>query len=470
MSDAAEGTVLGRDTNGPATSSRRRRIDRWGIAFIVASVVAFVALLYLGRSVTFYHDDWTFIDTRLGWSIDTFMRPHNEHWVLVPALLWKSLLATVGFQSYLPYLAINFAAHVATAAAIYWGVRRIAGPAAGLVLGVLMLSLGSGAELFFHAAGANLVMATAAGAWALMITIATDRPRPLLVAVLLLVGVASGGPGLFFVAAVAVYLLFVPGRWRQGWVVMPALGSYVVWLTVYGRENTEVAWKPTLGALVELWDFVRVGATGAVAGVTALGSEIGMIVLAILVLATGWQLLGRGPYLYAALAALAGLAAQNIVTGLVRVGEAGSPPDAPRYVYTGAVFVMVALAAWYGSRPRMRPINALPLLAIAAWAIVFNLFQVRWWADDWYTVRSQETRAAIEVALEYGGTELLPGDQRPLHPSDPFLRALPSADRLREIIDTLPGTPLDDAWQPGSYAVPAEIRERIESEILDVHR
>jgi hypothetical protein len=300
----------------------------------------------------------------------------------------------------------------------------------------------------------------------LAITIAARPAKPGWVAVLLVLGIATGGASLAFLAAVIVLLVLDPDRRRDLWSVIPAIVIYAAWFLTFGRENAPVSFSGSLGELKDLVEWMRMGMSAAVGQSVGLTGEFGLVLLCILAVASLWQLLGRGPYLYGAVAALAGLAAQNALTGLARSGMTGSPPDAPRYVHTGAVFAIIAIAVWYGSRPRPRALNSLPLLVIAGAVIAFNIQVLRWWADSWYTPRSEETRAAIDVALEYGGTPALPGDRAPLDPTDPFLVDIPSPDRLREVIATFGGSPLDDSWQPGTYNVPLDVYERIKSGIL----
>src|SRR5918999_6309023 len=172
------------------------RLSAWDAGFLGAAAVALLGLLYLGRSLTFFHDEWHFIDRRLEWTIEAFMAPHNEHWVVGVALLWKPLLATVGLHSYLPYLVLDLAAHVVTAAAVYWWLRRESGALFGLLAGLLFLFLGTASEVFYQAFALNHVGSTAAGAWALVVFLAFATPRhDLLVAILLLVSIATGGVG-----------------------------------------------------------------------------------------------------------------------------------------------------------------------------------------------------------------------------------------------------------------------------------
>ncbi|MGH3126606.1 MAG: hypothetical protein ACRDPX_01675, partial [Gaiellaceae bacterium] len=61
------------------------RLSRGDLPFIVCALVSGVIVLYLGRSLTFWYDEWRSI-TFDGGPVD-FFRPVNEHWSTLPLLL-----------------------------------------------------------------------------------------------------------------------------------------------------------------------------------------------------------------------------------------------------------------------------------------------------------------------------------------------------------------------------------------------
>jgi hypothetical protein len=280
---------------------------------------------------------------------------------------------------------------------------------------------------------------------------------------LLLISVATSGTGLFFVVAAATFLLLSPGRWRQLVIVIPAVAAYAAWMVVYNRDGSP-SWAWTVGHLRALAEYVRDGTSFATGAVLGLDAEIGLVVAVLLVVATMWRLLGHGGNMYLAMAAVAGLLASYALTGLARAEHPGGPAEAPRYAYPAAAFLLLAFGAWYGSRPLRRPIHALPLLGVALWAIASNAVAMDWWAD-WYKVRASETRAAVSVMLDRGGTPELPGELVSLPTTNPFLNQMPGPDGMRTLI-TKYGSPLDDAWQPGTFEVPPETYAQVEADIL----
>ncbi len=77
-------------------------------------VAALPVLVWFGRDMTFYHDEFAFILQRdLSW--DGLLVPHNEHLSATLVLLYRVLVGTVGTSSYWPYLGVTFALHVVVA-------------------------------------------------------------------------------------------------------------------------------------------------------------------------------------------------------------------------------------------------------------------------------------------------------------------------------------------------------------------
>src|SRR4029079_17372656 len=87
---------------------------RWRWAPVLLVIVALLALVWFGRDMTFYHDEWAFILQR-ALSVAGLLNPHSERLSAPLVLLYLVLLGTVGTGSYWPYLAVTFALHVAVA-------------------------------------------------------------------------------------------------------------------------------------------------------------------------------------------------------------------------------------------------------------------------------------------------------------------------------------------------------------------
>jgi hypothetical protein len=406
-----------------------------------------VGIAWLARDVTFWADAWVFIEARQDWDAAAFLGPHWEHPVLVQAVLWKTLMSTVGLSSHLPYLALNLVAHVLTAAALYRIVRRPAGDAVGFAAALLLLVLGSAGEVLAHSMSLNLVASAAAGVWALALFLeGPGRRGQVAVAVLLLVAALASGAGLIFAGVIGATLLLAPGRRRELWTVVPAGLFYVVYQLIWGSSTVGD------GSLLELArllpGYVQVGVAHAVGVITVLGPEVGLVLAVLLAVATGWHVLGRQPLMIGAVAGVIGLVLVYAVTGLARADrvEPGdrSPAESSRYVYFAAIFLLTAGGTWLSRRaplPLRSARHVLPFVVLVGIAVVGNGIALVQWARM-SSERSQEIRAAIAIIEEHAGSPALPLDRR-LHGRAPdHLATLPTPVRLAAILDSV-GSPLD---------------------------
>ena len=411
------------------------------LLFAVACVVAVGLILYMDRYSTFYHDEWSFILDRREWSLDAFMRAHNEHWALVPAIVYKALFATIGLHSYLPYLLVLMAVHVAASSAVYVLVRHHNGQIPALAAGTLMLFLGTGADNLFWAFQMGFVGAAAAGAWAIVLLITRSSMRAELgAAVLLVVAVATQGTSLFFLAATAVMLALDPGRWRRLWVVIPATVAFGAWYLVFGTTAIAAHRDPfTLAGLQQVPTYVVTGASYAIGRLTGWGEQVGLVLFVGLGFATAVHISGRRPLRAAAVAGFAGLIAQFALTGTVRAQLGVTQATSSRYVYVAAILILIAASGWIGSRFADLRLRALVVLgAVFVLAFGANVSALPGGRDA-YRLRADATRASIMVIDRYGGS--------PAVPAEANLFPVPAKHWLDEIEAQL-GLPLEDALLP----------------------
>jgi len=150
---------------------------------------AAVILMVLGRSMTFWQDEWGSI-TFSGGPID-FFKPVNEHWSTFPLLLYRATFGVIGLGSYLPYLAEVIALHLVAVAAAHLLLRPKTGRLVATLACVPMLLLGSGSENLFWAFQTGFVGSVAFGLWALMLLERSGRASLVGASVLLLASVMS---------------------------------------------------------------------------------------------------------------------------------------------------------------------------------------------------------------------------------------------------------------------------------------
>src|SRR5689334_17818311 len=116
--DPAEGRAAG------GSSSTFLSSEPIGALLAGAGIGALVAyMLWLGRGLWFYSDDWNLI---AWYHHDHFLTPFNGHLSLVPVLVYRLLFATAGIGTYLPYRVAGLAAYAFLGVMIYcYGRSRV---------------------------------------------------------------------------------------------------------------------------------------------------------------------------------------------------------------------------------------------------------------------------------------------------------------------------------------------------------
>ena len=430
-------------------------LTRGDVPFVFLCLASGALLLYLGRSLTFFHDEWRAI-TFQGTALD-YLRPVNEHWSTIPLALYRGTFAAVGLKSYLPYLAQVIVLHLAACGGAYVLMRRRVGRPAATTLALPLLLLGTGAENLYWAFQTGFVGSVAFGLWAL---VAVEKPgrRPAFVsAVLLVASVMSSGIGLFFLVALVARTLVDPALCRRSLVAAPAALIYLTWHAVYGRDAVGDAGE--LGGPVSVARFVFRGVGHGVEAMVGLdrlptGRVVGVVVVAVLA-AVAVRRIMRGREQGLALGCLAGLVSMYALIGVVRAELDGDFTISGRYVYVAAFFLILCVAdlarvvAFRLPRTRSRTSAALGAGAVIAWIVAVN-------ANSLQTVRTQFqhqadlTRAVVELAVEHEGEAWMnPAAGLPL---------MPSAHELPDWVRKH-GSPRTDAYFPS--VVPDAERGRL---------
>jgi hypothetical protein len=320
---------------------------------VLVTVGALIVLVWLGRDMTFYHDEYAFILLRdLSWN--GLFAPHNEHLSATLVLLYRTLLGTVGTVSYWPYLGVTFALHVVVAGIVYVVVRRETAAAWALGAMALMLMLGAGGDDILWAFQSGTVGATAAG----MAAVVVAPRRPAVAAILLTLALATSGAGLAFLVGTGLHLLLTRPR-ALPWLLLP-VGLYLGWYLAFATSAVSAG-------LHGLPEYVLTGLSASAAG--ALGSTA-LIVgeVALLVLAFG---LGRARSVPpVVLALLVSGVAFFVIVGLVRAQLGAEQATAPRYVYIVAPSLIIAGAVLLARIPK--PIGNVVGVAVLVVALVGN--------------------------------------------------------------------------------------------------
>jgi hypothetical protein len=420
-----------------------RAVDRYaGRIFITVAVAGWAILVWMGRGLTFFSDEWAFIESRSLFDPGTWFAPHNEHWSTIPIIVYRLLMELVGLRTYVPYLAVLIGLHVLVAAAVFCLLRRWTGSAAALGGGVLVLLFGSGFENLFWAFQIASVGAVAAGLWIVWLL---EQPpttaRAAAVVVLLLVGLSTSGLALIFLVIAAMIMLLRPA-WRPfaAGLLVPVL-VYLVWYLTVGDAGITVLRNPfSMDQVLQAPWFVAEGVENSIGAITGLGPVLSGVVIVGLLLGL-LEAVVRGHRVPVPTIAFGfGLMLQYALIAVTRAGVTFGQSDYTRYTYLGGILALLAIAAMAGSLPlpagrtRRRALFVGATLVLEV-GLLLNV-QLLTAGRDFFLVRAQFTRALIAESLA----------DTPPDGVDPTrsLVIVPSPDSLRRI-EARYGLPLTDS-------------------------
>jgi hypothetical protein len=406
------------------------RVRHVWVIVALAGLATVGLLLYVFRKFDFYYDEWDWLDRAGHWTPSDYFVPHGEHWSTVPMLVYKVLLSTVGMRSYLPFLAAMAVTHALGGMVVFAVLRKRGGDVLALALTVLFLLLGTGAEdldwafqigfdasLLFGLLGVALLHGSEVGRW-----------RRIGGCVALLLGLASSGIGLFYLAAAGVDALLQRDRWRRIWPVAVGLAAYVVWYEKFGKVGMSGDSPLSLHTLSGLVEYVPTGVATAVAGVFGLSASWGGLVLPLFIGAAVLLYLRFRPTDSLLWASAVGLVAQFVVTGMVRVQAGTAEATQNRYVTMAAPFVMIIIAVLCARLPQPR--RAVPLMAIELVTLVAlagNLLALRT-ADHELLPAFKAQKQELAVVYLFGHA---PGTDQNAIPDPGTAPTLTVADYLR---------------------------------------
>ena len=442
--------------------TRTRRPDLADAVVGVTVVAAFLALLWLGRGLTFFADEWAVMADRTI-SLDSFIQPFNEHWLGVQIVLYRLLLQTFGLGSYMPYLAVLAALHVVVVLEVYVVARRSSGPWIAAMAAVVLAFFGSGFENLYWSMQMGFLISIGLGLGAVLLL--DGKPTTVRIAVatvLLTVGMMTSGFGIFMLVFVGLDLLLDRSRWRAvPAMFVPGL-IYVTWYVAYGRSGVATARDPfTLDAFLSVPKFVVEGVGTAFGSVMGVGPLLGIVATGILAAGLIVQVVRRRPVPTRVFAAFGAIVVQYAILGLIRAQLFDGAAQYSRYAYLSGIFAMLGLVALVGPRPlpsepRRQMAAVAGLIGVFTLALVWNgwvLLAGRGIFED----RAAYTRAAVTVALG----DLPPG----VDPGRVMLMDR-TVTRLREVLAEF-GSPIQDALA-GDAVPPVDpaLVERIRQDLV----
>jgi hypothetical protein len=380
-----------------------------------AMLVAAALILYLNRGTVFFVDELErFVDSPTLAPVDV-IEPHAGHLTATSNLVYKAILETVGAH-YVAFRVLIASCVLLTTCLFYILVKRRIGALPALAPTLVLLFFGSSWQMIITGLGFNVVFSVAMGLGALLALERGDRIGDLLACGLLLVSVATLSIGLAFLVGVASSVLLGSDLRRRSWIFLVPLALYAVWwlwaqsapepagtgasasnvplIPIYIAESLAAV----VGSLAGLsFDFSAQGDEGAV-------TQAGMVLAILATVALALRIRqGSVPrFLWVSLAiVLAFWTLSALARNELR------PPGQIRYLYTGAVGVLLVAAA-AASGTRFSRAGVAILFAVSALSLATNLVLLRDGASEFRNAYSAPLRANLAM-VELARDHIAPG-------------------------------------------------------------
>jgi hypothetical protein len=291
-----------------------------------------VLLLYMGRGLSFFYDDWNFVIEDYGGGLHSLLRAHVGNISIFPIAVYKVLFHLVGLNHYAVFRLVVVLLHLACGVMVFMLAARRIPRVPALLAAALILFLGAAWEDLLWAFQVGYVLSVAGGLATLVLLDWRGRWSEVAAMLCLVVAAGSSSLGIAIMIGVAVELAW-QRRWRSGWIVIiPAL-LYALWYLGYGESQI------TENGLINAPGFAEDLAAAAFGGLIGRGLEWGRPLALVGTLIVVRRLFGSLPVS----ARLAGLLAMGIslwvITGATR--STISQPETSRYIYLGAVVVVL---------------------------------------------------------------------------------------------------------------------------------
>ena len=380
---------------------RRLGIQReWGEQKLTVLGLALALALYAGiglwltRGISFIGDETRFVAFSRGFDLETILTPHNGNLIAPARVIYAASLSLFG-TSHLFIQVVELVGVMLASSLLFVFLRRRVGGALALGATLVILFLGSSADVVLSPVGLAQAYSTAAGLAAFLMIERGDRRGDAAACALLLLSVVTFSSGVAVLAGAGVWLLLDERRRSRLWVVAVPLLIYAAWFLwaqrfeqgTFSLSNASLipssigdGLAATLRALTGLTYF---GDSGAALGVSQALAVVALLGLGVVVATRRHR-----PPLWAMVAMpVAFWASIALVADYLRT------PSAPRYLFFASVSVL--LVAGEAARGIRLPGRARPvLLLLLLLALASNAVQLRE-AGARYRLVSAQARAVF---------------------------------------------------------------------------
>jgi hypothetical protein len=342
--------------------SRRRFLLQLAFALFVAAAVG-IYELHMMFGTTFYTDEWNEL-AGYTWSPHALLQPDTGHNLYFSDILWNTVMAIFGAKSYLPFRVLGLGCNLFTAAALFtYGWRKL-GYAAGVLLGLAVLTMGSSFQTVLWPSAALGILSIGVVVFSFLLLEHPNLWRALLVMTMLIAMLGAGAYGLLALVGVIVEVV-LRRLWR--YLYVPAIPTvlYLAWRVAFHAGLATagaVGVKPVpLGNYTGAPSYVAQQLTATTAGLTGQTATMGAALTVGFVALCAWLIHRGSPDRIRMLALAAVPLSFWILLAIVRGQDAEF--GAPRYVAFGAL--PLALLLFEAVRSQRRS-NNFKYVAIAA--------------------------------------------------------------------------------------------------------
>lgn len=370
-----------------------------------AMAVAAGLILYLDRGLTFNVDEMQVVLSAPNLDLRDVFEPVNGHLGATATLVYTAILEMFG-ADYLPFRILHVALVLLAAGLFYALVKRSLGAVPALAPTLVLLFLGSDWAHVGTPVGFTVVFSVATGLAALLALERDDRRGDIATCALVALSVATFSTGLAFLVGVAISVLLRPDRRRRAWIFLVPLilyGAWWLWALSLpdansGDENTKLSNALLIPSYyADSLAAVAAAVTGldyAFGGQSPPQIELGWgYVLGSLGLVALGMRIKRGKVPVSLWAAL-GIVITYWTLGALATSSI-RPPDLNRYIYLGAVGVLLVSASAAHS-VRFSKLGLVALFAAAAFSVATNIAFLR---DGAAFARASSAIARTQLAM-----------------------------------------------------------------------
>lgn len=315
-------------------------------------VISFGLAMWFGRHSWYSVDEQVWLSESSDFSLGTAFSDHYGHLVFIPRVLYKLIFATLG-TGYLPFRLLSLCAIFLTVALLFVLLKRRLPAFVALAPCLVLLVFPVDPWNYLVGNGFFVLLPVACGLAALICLERRSRVGDLAAFGLLCFGILTCTFVLPFIAGIALFFLLTRENRRRAWIGLLPLAGYALWRVLEGVATTSVANDGTDWVnLFQLpaWSFQALGAILAtLAGLNfdlsthapyPSGGPAAPALAVLVLVAAAWHLRNTRPSrdLWLFLAILLALFTSQVLVS----GEAGRGPAEPRYLYPGAILVVLA--------------------------------------------------------------------------------------------------------------------------------